>query len=125
MPPPSVPRRSPARDPILPEFDPLPPLLEVRAWNLTSVLDFYVRHEELKSDLARKTRCGVDSTRFRTHCALIPEDVRALYGITPPEESEDGSTRHAANGRRQARICVRIDEALAAAMACREPRPHT
>ncbi len=99
--------------------------MTLRAWDLMSVLNFYARHEELKSDLARKKRRGVDSTRFRTHCGLIREDVRALYGTTPPEESEDGSTRHAANGRRQARICVRIDEALAAAMACREPQPHT
>ena len=125
MPPPPAPRLCPARDPTPPEFDPLPPLAKLRAWDIASVLEFRVRHQELKADLARKKRRGVDSTRFRAHCATIPEDVRTLHGIRPPEERADGSTRHAANGKRQARTCVRIDEALAAAMACREPRSHT
>ena len=93
--------------------------MKLRAWDVTSVLEFYVRHQELKLDLATKKRRGIDSTRFRRHCAMIPEDVLALYGINVPEEREGGSSRHAANGRRQARICVRIDEALCAAMACR------
>ena len=101
MPPPPAPRRSPARDPSLPEFDPLPPLI---AWEVASVMGFYVRHQELKADLARKKRRGADATRFRAHCGLIPGDVLSLYGIKPPEESEDGSTRHVANGRRQVRI---------------------
>ncbi len=83
-------------------------------------MGFYVRHQELKADLARKKRRRMDATRFRAHCGLIPGGVLSLHGIEPPEESENGSTRHAANGRRQARICGRIDEALAAAMACRE-----
>ena len=93
--------------------------MKLRAWDVTRVLEFYVRHEELKAELAWKKRRGVDSTRFRMHCGMIPEDVLTLFGINVPGEGEDGSIRHAANGRRQARICGRIDEALAAAMACR------
>ena len=115
--PPAAPHPCPARDPRLPAIELLPLPAKLRAWKLPEVMQLYLQHQDVKADLAKKKRRGVDFTRFRAHCELVPVEIRTLFWIEAPEEAANGSSRHAANGRRQARTCARIDDALEAAMA--------
>ena len=82
---------------------------------MSRVVKLYVAHQELKADLAKKKTRGVECTRFREHCEAVPWDVRDLHGVVLPDGA--GPSPHAASGRRQARTCRKIDEALEAAMS--------
>ena len=92
-----------------------PPASPVQKWKVEAVMRMYLRHQELKADLTKKKTRGVDATRFRKHLEEIPGDVRAQYRIYG---APGHSKRHAANGRLQCALVGKIDEALAAAMAC-------